>query len=123
MDALAPVSADRFVEDVRLEAAAVRVPLLALFEAPDFFDAVDFDAAFLAPPVDFDADFFAPPADFDADFDAPDFEPPRAVLFVALFDADFAALLPALFDAPPLLDFDVVAFAITTSLREPLARP
>jgi hypothetical protein len=97
-------AADRFVEELRLEAAAVRVPLLALFEAPDFFDDVDFDADFFAP--DFDADFFAPPfADFDADL------VPRALLF----DADFFA--------PPLLDFDVVAFAITTSLREPLAQP
>jgi hypothetical protein len=85
--------------------------------APDFLEAVDFDAAFLAPPA-FDADFFAPPA-FDADF----FAPPRALLFAALLPADFAADLPAPFDAPPLLDFDVVAFAITTSLREPHARP
>ena len=112
-----PVSLDRLVEEVRLEAAAVRVPLLALFDAPDFLEAPDFDAAFLAPPA-FDADFFAPPA-FDADF----FAPPRAELFAALLPADFDADLPALFDAPPLLDFDVVAFAITTSLGEPHARP
>ena len=118
MEAFAPVSLDRFVEEVRLEAAAVRVPLLALFDAPDFLEAVDFDAAFLAPPA-FDADFFAPPA-FDAPaFDADFFAPPRALLFAAVLPAD----LPALFDAPPLLDFDVVAFAITTSLREPHARP
>ena len=128
----APVSLDRLVDDVRLEAAALRVPLLALFAAPDFFDAVDLEAvdleavdleaAFLAPPA-FAADFFAPPA-----LDAPAFAPE---LFVALFDADFAAVLPAdlpallvaAFDAPPLLDFDVVAFAITTSFGEPLAPP
>jgi hypothetical protein len=137
----APVSLDRLVDDVRLEAAALRVPLLAPFAAPDFLEAVDLEAvdleavaleavdleaAFLAPPA-FAADFFAPPA-----LDAPAFAPE---LFVALFDADFAALLPAdfvadlpallvaAFDAPPLLDFDVVAFAITTSLGEPLAPP
>jgi hypothetical protein len=116
-----PVSLDRFVEELRLAAAAVRVPLLALLAAPDFLEAVDFDAAFLAPPA-FDADFFAPPA-FDADFDADFAAPPRALLFAALLPADFDADLPAPFDAPPLLDFDVVAFAITTSLREPHARP
>jgi hypothetical protein len=107
--ALDPVSLDRFVDELRLDAAAVRVPLPALFDAPDFFEAVDFEAAFLAPPA-FAADFFAPPA-FAADF----FAPPRALLFAALLPAD----LPAPFDAPPLLDFDVVAFAITTSLGEP----
>jgi hypothetical protein len=130
-----PVSLDRFVDEVRLEAAAVRVPLLAPFDAPDFLEAVDLEADFLAPPA-FDADFFAPPALDAPAFDA-DLEPPRAaVLFVApLFDAALAALLPAdlladlpalllaAFVAPPLLDFDVVAFAITTSLGEPLARP
>jgi hypothetical protein len=132
----APVSLDRLVDDVRLEAAALRVPLLALFAAPDFLEAVDLEpvdleavdleAAFLAPPAA-EADFFAPPA-----LDAPAFAPE---LFVALFDADFAAVLPAdlvadlpallvaAFDAPPLLDFDVVAFAITTSFGEPLAPP
>ena len=115
------MSLDRFVEELRLAAAAVRVPLLALLAAPDFLEAVDFDAAFLAPPA-FDADFFAPPA-FDADFDADFAAPPRALLFAALLPADFDADLPAPFNAPPLLDFDVVAFAITTSLREPHARP
>lgn len=120
-----PVSLDRLVDELRLDAAAVRVPLLAPFEAPDFLEAVDFDADFFAPPA-FDADFLAPPALDAPDFDADFFAPPRAAeLFVALLPADFAADLPALLLAPfdaPLLDFDVVAFAITTSFtRTPRA--
>ncbi len=70
----------------------------------------------------YSSQIFAPPA-FDADFDADFAAPPRALLFAALLPADLDADLPAPFDAPPLLDFDVVAFAITTSLREPHARP
>ena len=97
---------DFFVDELRLEAAAVRLPLLAPFFEADFFEVVDFDA-----------DFFAP-----VFFDPPLFEPPRADVFDALlvpdraldFDADFPALLLA-----PLF---VVALAIINLLRGPLQR-
>ena len=115
------MSLDFLVEELRLDAAAVRVPLLAPFapdfdapfEAPDFFEAVALDADFFAPPA-LDAPAFEPPR-ADELFAAPDFALDRAVDF----DADLPALLLAPFEPEPLF---VVAFAITNLLREPFRR-
>jgi hypothetical protein len=115
--AFEPVSLDFFVDELRLDAAAVRLPLLAPFAAdfvaPDFLDAVDFVAAFFAP-VFLDAPAFEPPR-ADELFAAPDFALDRAVDF----EADLPALLLAPFEPDPLF---VVAFAITNLLRGPLRR-
>lgn len=113
-----PVSLDFFVDELRLEAAAVRLllaPFDAAFVTPDFLEAVAFVADFFAPVfAAFDAPAFEPPR-ADELFAAPDFALDRAVDF----EADLPALLLAPFEPDPLF---VVAFAITNLLRGPLRR-